>query len=84
MDNTIYMVTTEGDVEGRTTKTLGYCTGKPEDIKAYYNDKKVYEIKVTPITTEHITLQMVVARHTDLETKRKLEAELDFLTKRLK
>lgn len=84
MDNTIYLVTTEGDVEGKTTKTLGYCTGNPEDIKDYYNDKKGYEIKVTPITTLHITLQMVVARQIDLNTKRKLEAELESVTNRLK
>ena len=84
MDNTIYRVTTEGDVEGRTTKTLGYCTGNPEDIKAYFNDRKAYEIKLTPITTEHITLQMVVGRQSDLETKRKLEADLNAVNNRLK
>lgn len=83
MQNTIYRVTTEGDVEGRTVKTLGYCTGNQRDIIDYYDDKKCYELKLTPITVEAITPQLVSERKSDLERMRNLTAELERLKKRL-
>jgi len=84
MENEIYKVTTEGDVEGRSTSTLGYCTGDPQDIKAYYNDRKCYNLYLTPISVVHIGSGSVEQRKADLELKHKLEAELETVKKRLK
>lgn len=71
-----YKVTTEGDVEGRSTKTLGYATGNPTDIQKFYEDRMYYSIKVEPITIEVITPQAVMDRITLLKRERDLEDEL--------
>ncbi|MBR9702796.1 hypothetical protein GOV10_02055 [Candidatus Woesearchaeota archaeon] len=54
---TAYAVQTEGDCEGRSTRTLGYATGEPEDIKEFYDGQKMYkiwlnEVKIYSIDSE--------------------------------
>lgn len=43
-------VTTEGDVEGRTTTNLGTFTGHIDDIALHLADKCYYCLKFTPVT----------------------------------
>lgn len=79
----IYHVTTEGDVEGRHVRTVGYATGNPADIKAYFEDKKYYEIKVQEVTLRHITPQSVQGRKQLLEERLSLKNRLGELEQRL-
>ena len=51
----IYVVQTEGDVEGRSMKTLGYAIGQPQDIRRFYDDKKMYRIELTRMPLVHVT-----------------------------
>jgi hypothetical protein len=80
----IYVVTTEGDCEGRTTRTIGYATGDPEDIKAYYEPQKMYEIKLEKAKVMQINPQAVQTRRNLLDEKRDLEEKQADLEKRLK
>lgn len=73
---TIYKVTTEGDVEGRTTRTLGYVTGKRDDIFAYFDDKKAYSISIEPIKVIPILPTSVNEKKLLLQRKKELESEL--------
>ena len=84
MNEIIYKVTTEGDVEGRTIKILGYATGKRGDIEAYYQDKKCYAIHLDPITVENITIESANQRAADFKKKKELEHQLEELNKKLK
>jgi len=77
MSETIYRVTTEGDCEGRTTTTLGYCTGQVSDIKAYYDDKKYYALRVEPLTVKHISPDEATNKAKLIEEKKKLEERLE-------
>lgn len=84
MSDLIYRVTTEGDVEGRTTTLLGYCTGEVSDIKAYYDNKKVYDIAVEPITVKHISSVDTAKKIKLLQRKKEIESELEFIEKQIK
>ncbi|WP_223559594.1 hypothetical protein [Chryseobacterium lathyri] len=51
----IYKVTTEGDAEGKTTKSLGYAQGDRQDIIDFFSPQKYYEIHLEEITIQNIT-----------------------------
>ncbi len=72
----MYKVTTEGDEEGRSTTTLGYAIGCPDDIKAFYDDQKLYRIRITEI-------QVIRVNRESLKEKRGLQEEESNLRKRL-
>lgn len=55
--NVIYRVTTEGYDTRKPTIELGYATGNPVDIRAFYDDMKtrtihLEKIVITPVTAE--------------------------------
>lgn len=77
MDTTqVYQVATEGDCEGRFMKTLGYATGYPDDIKAFYNDQRMYRIQLTPIQVTPINPEMVREKRVLLEERATLRKRL--------
>ena len=73
----IYKVTTEGDIEGRTTRILGYCTGDKIDIAKFFDSLKYYSLQIEPLQVQEITPDS--ANH-----KAHLIAEKKNLTDRLK
>lgn len=79
----IYKVTTEGDCEGRSTRTLGYCTGHPSDIKKFFDSQKTYEIRLEEIQVRHITETSAKEREELLNKKRELEEQLESIKSRL-
>lgn len=79
----IYVITTEGDEEGRTQRVLGYATGKPEHIRAYYDDQKMYKLELREAAVLDIIPETVLAKKgltgqkIDLEQKlHRIEREL--------
>ena len=80
----IYVVTTEGDCEGRGTSTLGYCTGNLDDIRAYYDDRKTYALRVEEIEVVHITSDSTMKRKALIKKKQELEEELDRIKNSIK
>ncbi|MBI4147216.1 hypothetical protein HY494_01035 [Candidatus Woesearchaeota archaeon] len=72
----MYKVTTEGDEEGRSTSTLGYAIGCPDVIKAFYDDQKLYRIRIMEISVIRINRE-------SLKEKRDLQEEESNLRKRL-
>jgi len=80
----IYRVYTEDDVEGRTTRTLGYCSGKQLDIIAYFEDKKYYSIHLDEVEVKYISAQMVDDKIRLLKKQSDLEAELESIKRKLK
>ena len=83
----IYVVTTEGDEEGKTERVLGYATGKPEHIRAFYDREKTRTLYLHETPVLHITPETVLTkrglqgRKHDLEDKlRTVEKELRELT----
>lgn len=72
----IYKVTTEGDCEGRSIRTLGYCTGDPADIQKYYEDQKTYQIYIDELKILQITPDMVDQKQDLLKRKTEIEKEL--------
>jgi hypothetical protein len=79
----IYKVTTEGDCEGRSTSTLGYCTGNPSDIKAYFNDRKTYEIRLEELKVVHISPTSASERVDLIKKKQQLQKEIDNINEKL-
>ncbi len=77
----IYKVTTEGDCEGKSIRTLAYCTGHPGDIRDYYQDQKAYDIYIDAIEVKHITHSDVTKKSDLIERKKQLEAELAYINK---
>lgn len=73
----IYQVTTEGDVEGRSIRTLGYVTGEPDDIKKYYEPEKYYHISLSELRVKEISPQAAQNKIDLLAKKKKLEQELE-------
>lgn len=73
----IYKVTTEGDCEGRSIRTLGYCTGDIRDIEAYFKNEKAYSLSIEPITVKHIDKQVAANKAQLIERKRQIEKELE-------
>jgi len=79
----IYQVTTEGDCEGKSTRTLGYCKGEISDIKAYFDDKKTYEIRVSEINVSVITSKSAEEKQLLMSRKKSLERQLEDIKKQL-
>lgn len=73
----IYKVTTENDCEGKTSRTLAYASGHKDDIIAYYDDQKYYDIRLEEITVTKITTQIASEKLRLLARKRELEEELN-------
>jgi hypothetical protein len=86
--NKHYILTTEGDCEGRTTRTLGHFYGTPEKIIAYalennlkeyykYGLKEVDTIDVSNHKTNGIVAEIghygVVSYKTDEDFKKELK-----------
>ena len=85
MENkTIYVVTTEGDVEGRSIRTLGYVTGEVADIETFFNDRKTYELSIRPLEVKHISATSAAERRKLIEEKKKLEQRLESINKAIK
>lgn len=80
----IFKVTTEWDCEGKSIRSLGYCTGDPADIRAYFQDKKTYEIYIEEITIVHIDHFQVKDKLDLLTRKQQIEAELESINASLK
>ena len=80
----IYKVTTEGDVEGRTIRTIGYATGNVADIRVYYEDEKYYTLSVEELVVTNITPELANRKSDLLKRKLELEAELSEINKMLK
>jgi hypothetical protein len=62
IETEIYHASTEGDCEGRTTRNLGYFTGRQKDIIAYLEPEKTYDIRLSPIKVYHISEEAVQER----------------------
>lgn len=77
IQETIHKITTEGDVEGRTTRTIGYFTGDINDILAYCEKNKSYTLGHTEIFVRHISPDSIIER-------KKLEDEIANLKLKLK
>jgi hypothetical protein len=80
----VYMVTTEGDVEGRSTRTIGYARGRPEDIEMYFDDAKCYNIRLKGIDIIDVTEDNIGERKEMLTEKADLEARLKELERKLR
>src|SRR3989338_8070629 len=87
-----YRVTTEGDEEGRgPLVTLGYAIGKEEDIKAFFDNKKYYNIYVEPIEIFNITpealdekMKLVSEREKSLREIKDLEQKIRDIQNQIK
>lgn len=71
-----YIVTTEGDCEGRTVRTLGYAQGEKIDIINFFSPKKYYDIHLQEITIQNITPALAFRSKELNEEKQKLENRL--------
>lgn len=80
----IYKVTTEGDCEGRSRKTIAYAMGNQNDIKSFYDDEKYYEISLEEINVHVITPESKEIKKALIERKKELEMELENIKNRLK
>lgn len=80
----IYKVTTEGDCEGRTIRTLGYAKGDISDIQDYYENQKCYGIYVEEIQIINITSESAGNKKKLIKKKEDLERELKNVNERLK
>lgn len=52
MTTSVYHITTEGDCEGRTTKSLGYFSGDLETILLHLAKSSYYSLKVEEIVVK--------------------------------
>jgi hypothetical protein len=71
----IYKVTTEGDFEGRTTRTIAYAMGDPGVIKLFYDKEKNYTLYLEEINVHAITPESIAIREALVERKKELELE---------
>lgn len=81
--NQVYKVTTEGDCEGRSTHTIAYARGDPEDIIVHYDKMKMYRIDLTPITIHDVTPESVKKTRDLFDEKKDLEKRLEEIQKSL-
>ncbi len=81
---TIYKVTTEGDCEGRTRRTIAYAMGDPEVINSFYDKEKNYTLYLDEIKVHVITPESMAIREALIERKKELEMELENIKNRLK
>ncbi len=77
----VYKVTTEGDIEGKTTATLGYATGNLEDIKRFFEKSKTYSLSIEPIKVVHVTPDLITRVEEKKREYRELKKELEGLEK---
>ena len=54
-DDQLWLVTTEGDCEGKTIHTLGYYTGNIADIALSLADKAYYTLRFAPIVGKKVS-----------------------------
>ena len=81
----IYRVYTEGDEEGKgPDRTLGYATGIPEDIKRYYDDRKMYGIYLSKIDVLAITSQSAREKQALIHERANLERKLAEIDQQLR
>jgi len=80
---TIYHVTTEGDCEGRTTRTLGYASGALVHIEEFFNNQKTYSLTITPIKVLKIKANSAKEKHDLLLLKKRLQSEIDAIDQKL-
>ena len=80
----IYKVTTEGDCEGRSRRTLGYVSGSMNDIKDYFDDSKTYSLFIEEIKVLHITSDSASEKLKLIQRKKELESELESIKDKLK
>lgn len=73
---TIYKIITEGDEEGRTMRTLGYAMGNIEDIKGFYNDKRIYTLEITPIKVIRVTPESVRKKQELTDERQRLKERI--------
>jgi hypothetical protein len=79
----IHEVSTEGDESGMSVKTLGYCTGNSTDIQNYFNDQKLYRIRLREIKVSHISAADVKEKQELIKRKMQLELELKEINNKL-
>lgn len=80
----IYAVKTEGDCEGKTISTLGYATGDVDDIKKYFDDRKMYHLRLTELNVVHITPESFSERIQLKSEKADLEQRLKQIKNQLR
>ena len=73
---TIYVVRTEGDCEAKSMREIGYATGDPADILAFYDDQKMYGIDLEEIKVVKVDPQAVNDRRALLEEKLEIKKRL--------
>lgn len=66
----IYKVTTEGDSEGRTTRFIAYATGKLDDVLAYFDKDKTYDIHAERVEPIIVVTSDMVSKRNELYRKR--------------
>jgi hypothetical protein len=81
---TIYKVSTEGDCEGRSRKTIAYAMGDQEVIKSFYDKEKNFTLYLEEIKVHVITPESIAIREALIERKKELEMELENIKNRLK
>jgi len=80
---TIYQVTTEGDCEGKSITTIGYATGDPSTIKQYFNDQKMYELRLNKIRVVDVTRESLTEKLDLKEEQEGLQKRLEEIQKEL-
>lgn len=61
----LWQVSTEGDCEGRSTKSLGVWEGFIDDIALHLADKVMYNLWITPLNINKVT-EKPMARRVDV------------------
>ena len=77
----VYKVTTCGDIEGKTSATLGYATGKIEDIEQFFKGSKIYKLWIEPIKVIKVTQDLIIRVPEKKHKYRELREELIGLEK---
>lgn len=80
----VYHVTVEGDVEGKTTKSLGYATGASDDIRAVYGAENYQGFHLVEINVLGVTHDLALGVDRARVKKMKLESELLAIKRQLR
>ena len=80
---TIYHVTTEGDCEGRSTRTVGYAVGDQRDIELFFDDKKYYKLSLNEVSLTYVRPESVAEKREILDRQAELLEEKTILEQRL-
>lgn len=70
--------------EGDRCITLGYATGRIEDIKQYYDDRKIYGLHITPINVVHIDSNSAKERANLIEEQKRIQSRLNEINSQLR